>query len=158
MPTANREDYVLAQLKKLQDIITEVYEGEESFLIPPDYIEVRTMIETISANHSADMNALSKMNAVYRRNRVMKKMKEKYREFFSYENALKKICQDADNSIGWSGAWETYIAYAAEQGYSDKDIEDYLESIDIFNDADDPSESDDDPDDDCEEDGYDLPF
>lgn len=152
----NKEGYVLKQLKKLLDLIEEVYEGEESFLLPPDYLEVRGMLDNISKNHSADIGALSAMNSIYRRNRLMKKMKIEHKIFFTFDEALEKICKDAEMHKGWDGAWQTFISYTDKRGYTDKDIEDYLESISIFNDGTDP-DAEDDVEEDVEDD-YDMPF
>lgn len=128
----NKEDYVLKKLQKLLDLIEEVYEGEESFLIPPDYLEVRGMIDNISKNHSADIGSLSGMNSLHRRNRLMKKMKIMHKKFFTFDDALEKICKDAYESGEWMAAWETFIHYTDRRGYSNDDVTEYLNSIGIY--------------------------
>lgn len=166
MPKANKEDYVLKQLQKLLGMIEEIYDDEERFLIPPDYLEVRAKIEEITKNHSANMGTLNEMNSIYRRNRLIKKIKDKYKEFMPFDKALEKICKDAFETSKWSGAWETFIHYTDLRGYTANDITEYLSSIGIHDptapiDDEDVEEIDDEGVEDVKEDSdndFDMPF
>lgn len=156
MNSKKQEEYVVKKLENLLDLIAEVYDRSEDFLIAPDYLEVQQVIKVIKKSHQADVDTLARLNKVWKKNKLMQKHQGQT-EFIPFDKVVELEVREVYKDSGYEdalGRYQTIWQWDKHQEPTHEEAERMMRQWELYDDKEDPEWDDEDPEDEYD----DLPF